>query len=307
MLKSLQQKWKVSGWQFFTILLVFAITGTTTAFLSKAFPGWLGFNDQTPAVWKWLLRIGILLIGYQLILLSVAFLLGQFAFFWQFEKKLLQRLHIMKTEGITDNSFSTSHTKHTIHKLAIFASGAGSNAQQIINHFQNTPIQVALIVCNKPEAGVIAIAQKEGIPLLQIEKEPFFRGDAYLPRLQEAGISMIILAGFLWKVPEVLIHAFPRRIINIHPALLPKYGGKGMYGAKVHGAVIEGGEKETGITIHYVDEHYDNGDIIFQATCPVEPGDTPGTLAQRVHALEHQHFPAVIERLIMETTNSNNT
>ena len=234
MLKSLQQKWKVSGWQFFTILLVFAITGTTTAFLSKAFPGWLGFNDQTPAVWKWLLRIGILLIGYQLILLSVAFLVGQFAFFWQFEKKLLQRLHIMKTEGITDNSCNTIPAKHTIHKLAVFASGAGSNAQQIINHFRNTPVQVALIVCNKPEAGVIAIAQKEDIPLLQIEKEPFFRGDAYLPQLQEAGISMIILAGFLWKVPGVLIQAFPRRIINIHPALLPKYGGKGMYGTKVH-------------------------------------------------------------------------
>jgi phosphoribosylglycinamide formyltransferase-1 len=119
-----------------------------------------------------------------------------------------------------------------------------------------------------------------------------------LPQLKEAGITMIILAGFLWKIPQQLIIAFPRRIINIHPALLPKYGGKGMYGAKVHQAVIEAGEKETGITIHYVDEHYDNGDIIFQATCPVDPDDTPEKLAQRIHILEHQHFPLVIESLL---------
>lgn len=185
-------------------------------------------------------------------------------------------------------------------KLAVFASGAGSNAQKIINHFKDKTknAEVTLIICNKPGAGVLQVAQQENIPSLLIEKENFFRGTAYVPELKEIGIDFIVLAGFLWKIPQPLIDAYPRRIINIHPALLPNYGGKGMYGAFVHQAVINAGEKESGITIHYVDEHYDHGDIILQEKCFIEPGETAETLAQKIHILEHRHYPLVVEQLV---------
>ena len=184
-------------------------------------------------------------------------------------------------------------------RIAIFASGAGSNAQKIIDHFRDSDrIKVSLVVCNKPGAGVLQIAAKEEIPSLVIEKEKFFRGNAYTDELKEAGIDFIILAGFLWKIPAALIRAYPGKIINIHPALLPAYGGKGMYGHHVHQAVIDHQEKESGITIHYVDEQYDHGDIIFQAKCPVLASDTADSLAGRIHQLEHQHYPAVIEQLL---------
>ncbi|MGZ3852512.1 MAG: phosphoribosylglycinamide formyltransferase [Flavisolibacter sp.] len=183
--------------------------------------------------------------------------------------------------------------------LVIFASGAGSNAQQIINYFRDSPLaQVSLVVCNKPGAGVISIAEKEKIPVLLIEKERFFKGDGYLPELRSFKTDLIILAGFLWKIPQVLIDAYPKHIINIHPALLPKYGGKGMYGQYVHEAILNAGEIESGITIHYVDEHYDNGDIVFQTACPVLESDSSETLAARIHQLEHLHYPLVIEELL---------
>ncbi|MBX2922016.1 MAG: phosphoribosylglycinamide formyltransferase [Chitinophagaceae bacterium] len=183
--------------------------------------------------------------------------------------------------------------------LALFASGAGSNAQKIINYFRDHPaIKVTLIVSNKPQAGVLQIAQRENIASLIIERENFFRGDGYTGELKALDIHWIILAGFLWKVPLSLIQAFPGKIINIHPALLPKYGGKGMYGHFVHEAVIAAGEKESGITIHYVDEQFDHGQHILQATCPVEPGDTPDILAKKVQVLEHKHYPEIIEKLI---------
>ena len=183
--------------------------------------------------------------------------------------------------------------------LAIFASGAGSNAEKIIAHFKgNDRVQVALIVCNKPTAGVLEIAQKWGIKTHLIEKEGFFSEKSCLLALKEHQIDFIVLAGFLWKMPEAVVAAYPKKIVNIHPALLPKYGGKGMYGDRVHAAVLAAGEKESGISIHYVDEQYDEGDIIFQATCPVEEADTPETLASKVHALEHAHFAQVIEELV---------
>jgi phosphoribosylglycinamide formyltransferase-1 len=186
-------------------------------------------------------------------------------------------------------------------RIAVFASGAGSNAQALINYFKDSNIAtVALIVCNKRGAGAISIAEKENIPLLFIEKESFFQGNAYLPFLQEEGIGFIALAGFLWKIPQSLIDAYPRRIVNLHPALLPKYGGKGMYGHFVHEAVINAGEVETGITIHFVDEQYDNGDIIFQTACPVLPGDGPEDIAGRIHRLEHLHYPRVVEEVLKQ-------
>jgi len=187
-----------------------------------------------------------------------------------------------------------------MHKIAIFASGAGSNAKKIIEYFEgHRLITVSLIVCNKPDAGVLKIADQTGIPTLLIEKEKFFRGNAYTDELKERGIGFIVLAGFLWKIPDTLIKAYPGKIINIHPALLPNYGGKGMYGGFVHEAVITNKDKESGITIHYVDEHYDHGDIIFQARCPIEETDSPESLAKKIHALEHKYYPEVIEKTIL--------
>ncbi|TMI92168.1 MAG: phosphoribosylglycinamide formyltransferase [Bacteroidetes bacterium] len=188
-------------------------------------------------------------------------------------------------------------------QIAIFSSGTGSNAKKIIDHLlslkkkNNAAPVVSLIVCNKPEAGVLKIAAENNIPSLLIEKEKFFRGNAYIEELKAADIDFIILAGFLWKVPVALIKAFHRKMINIHPALLPKYGGKGMYGNFVHEAVITNKEKESGITIHYVDEVYDHGQIILQATCLVSDDDTPETLAKKVQVLEHRHFPAAVSLL----------
>src|SRR5207237_10726070 len=152
------------------------------------------------------------------------------------------------------------------------------------NH-EHTSIE--LIVSNNPSAGVLNIAAREHIPTLIIEKERFFRGDGYVPDLKSKQIEFIVLAGFLWKIPSSILLAYPNSIINIHPALLPAYGGKGMYGMNVHSAVLQSGDKESGITIHYVDEHYDNGDIIFQDRCPVLPSDTPESLAEKIHKLEH--------------------
>jgi phosphoribosylglycinamide formyltransferase-1 len=184
-------------------------------------------------------------------------------------------------------------------QIAVFASGAGSNAARMIDYFRHhATIVIRLIVCNKPGAGVLGIAEKEGIPVLMIEKEVFFRGNAYVDELRTAGIDWIVLAGFLWKVPSALVAAYRGRIINIHPALLPKYGGKGMYGRYVHEAVIAAREKETGITIHYVDELYDHGQVVFQAAVELGPEDTPETVAQKVHRLEYEHFPKIIEEVI---------
>lgn len=183
-------------------------------------------------------------------------------------------------------------------RIAVFASGAGTNAAKIVEQFRHHhSIRVSLIVCNKPDAGVLTVAVTEHIPHLIIGKEKFYRGNGYADELLDTKIDMIVLAGFLWKIPSTLIKAFPGKIINIHPALLPRYGGKGMYGHHVHQAVIDNKEKESGITIHYVDEQYDHGQIIFQATCPVFENDTPGSLAIRVQQLEHEHYPKVISEL----------
>ncbi len=182
--------------------------------------------------------------------------------------------------------------------MAIFASGAGSNAQKIIDHFRySADATVHLIVCNNPVAGVLDIALSENINVLLIEKTKF-KNTGYISELKSAGIEFIVLAGFLWKLPEILIKSFSGKIINIHPALLPAYGGKGMYGNAVHRAVITAKEKQSGITIHYVDEEYDHGKIILQVSCPVTEGDTEEILAKKIHELEHKYYPAEIERIL---------
>lgn len=187
----------------------------------------------------------------------------------------------------------------SVKKIAVFASGSGTNTARIADYFrEHKQVKLALVVSNRPEAGVIKIASKENIPTLLVEKERFFRGDAYIPEFKKAGIDHIVLAGFLWKIPVKLLESFPGRIINIHPALLPKFGGKGMYGQHVHSAVISNKETESGISIHFIDEIYDHGKLIFQARCPVEPNDTPETLARRVQQLEQEHYAKVIEDLL---------
>jgi len=183
-------------------------------------------------------------------------------------------------------------------RIAVFASGTGTNASRLIEYFrENMAGEVVLVVCNKPGAGVIAVAEKAGIPVLIIEKERFIV-DGYVSELKSAGIDFLILAGFLWKLPSPLIAAWAHRILNIHPALLPKYGGKGMYGERVHRAVLDAGDLESGITIHEVDEQYDHGPTVFQARCPVLKTDSPESLAARIHELEHRYYPEVAERFI---------
>lgn len=323
MFKRLQEKWGVSTRQFWIIFFVFGLTGTTTAFITRFITGWLGMDASTHWISKISLRLGMLLFGYQFILLGYAALLGQWSFFWKYEKKLLGKLGILpKTNGKikpypTKNPLpSTPEGKLFIQegistvptntkdfpartRLAIFASGTGTNAEKIILHFKIHPyIKVALVVSNKPGAGVLSIARAHGIPELLLEREPFFNGDGYAGYLKNQGINFIVLAGFLWKIPETLIAAYPDKIINIHPALLPNYGGKGMYGNRVHASVIAAGDKESGITIHYVNENFDEGKPIFQAKCLIEEGETADSLAKKIHQLEHVHFPKIIEQLL---------
>jgi len=292
MFNRLQQKWKVNGLQVALILSTFAIGGSLTGYVGRKL---MNLFDIGPE-WLWIV-VYILLVTllWPLAVLVVSIPFGQFRFFIRYLKKMGRRMGIISRE-----SGVGSRELGAVKRIAIFASGAGSNAQKIIDHFrEKSQVEIALIVCNKPGAGVLEIAEKEGIPALLIEKERFFRGDAYIQVLKEKNIDLIVLAGFLWKIPVALIRAYPGKIVNIHPALLPKYGGKGMYGQFVHAAVIAAGEKESGITIHYVDEHYDHGDVIFQASCPVEVGDTVAVLAKRIHELEHKYFPVVVEELIM--------
>ena len=188
--------------------------------------------------------------------------------------------------------------KREIKHIAIFASGTGSNAQKIIDYFKNSAIiKISLIVCNNPNAGVIKIAANSGIPVLLIEKE-LFRLTGYISELRKQKIDFIVLAGFLWKIPEILIEAFPHKIINIHPALLPAYGGKGMYGKAVHSAVLAAKEKQSGITVHYVDDKYDHGEIIFQSICSVDDQDTVESLSKKIHELEHKFYAKQIEKLL---------
>ena len=186
--------------------------------------------------------------------------------------------------------------------IAIFASGGGSNARSIIAHFKDSAIaRVALVVSNKPDAGVLNIAAENGIPTAIIQRKSFYETDDLLEVVRTHHIDFIALAGFLWLVPQYLVAAFPKKIVNIHPALLPAYGGKGMYGMHVHTAVKVAGEKESGMTIHYVNDHYDEGDIIFQAKVALSENDTPEDIARKVLTLEHRHFPQVIETLLTDT------
>ncbi len=185
--------------------------------------------------------------------------------------------------------------------IAIFASGSGTNAETIIKYFDNNKnISVSRIFCNKENAYVLTRAKNLTIPTLVFNKKIFYDSDIILNQLKNDKTDLIVLAGFLWLVPDNILKKYKNRIINIHPALLPKYGGKGMYGSKVHEAVVNAKEKESGITIHLVNEVYDDGKIIFQGKCIVEQSDTPDSLAAKIHKLEHKHYPQVIEQILTE-------
>ena len=185
--------------------------------------------------------------------------------------------------------------------IAVFASGSGTNTEKIILHFQNNDaIKIILIISNKADAFVLKRAKKHQIPTIILNREEFYDTENIVDQLNSYKIDLIVLAGFMWLVPTYLIRAFPDKMINIHPALLPRFGGKGMYGLHVHKAVLNAKEKETGITIHYVNEVYDEGKTIFQTRCTVSKDDTPETLAERVHQLEYEYYPVVIERLMSE-------
>jgi len=279
-IQSLQEKWKVGSGQFWLIILTFALGGSLSGRLCSYLLKMV-FLEKNWAFW--LIYPLFLTILWPFSVIFVSFFTGQFRFFKGYLSRVGSRL------------FGRGKPFH----IAIFASGAGSNARKIIEYFENKGlrIKVSLIVCNVPGAGVLEIAEEKGIPSLMINKSDF-AANGYVESLKNAGIDFIVLAGFLWKVPEVLVRAYPKAIINIHPALLPKYGGKGMYGARVHEAVIAAGEKESGITIHWVNENYDEGAIIFQAKCSIDANDTADTLANKIHALEHAHFATTIEKLL---------
>ena len=300
-INKLQQKWGVGPVQFWLIMTTFALGGSLSGYLNKQILKLL-FLDKNLAYW--LIYPLLLTILWPFSVIFVSFLTGQFSFFKGYLGRIWGRL-------------SGGPSTSPIH-VAIFASGTGTNAKKIIEYFENksTSIKISLIVCNVPGAGVLDIAESKGIPTLMINKTEF-ASTGYVESLHNADIHFIVLAGFLWKVPEVLVNAYQpgmkidssvvngkvnnaRGIINIHPALLPNYGGKGMYGSHVHEAVVAAGEKETGITIHWVDAHYDEGDIILQEKCSIDATDTPATVAQKIHVLEHQYFAPTIEQLLLK-------
>lgn len=188
-------------------------------------------------------------------------------------------------------------------KLAIFASGSGSNAEKIVKYFRDNPeVDVKLIVSNNPNAFVLERAQNLGVDSHCFSRKSFYESQDLLQVLNDYQVDFIVLAGFMWLVPAYLVDAYKSKIVNIHPALLPKFGGKGMYGDHVHKAVKESAETETGITIHWVNEKYDDGNVIFQATCSISPADTPDSIAEKVHQLEYEHYPLVIESVLKKSS-----
>lgn len=303
MLKKLQDKWKVNGKNVLLILVTFAAGGSLCGIAGKKIMNFTGLEKG----FLWLVTYVIILtIIWPICVLLISFPLGQFNFFTNYIGKIVKRFGGKAVFGsgqlAIGNKQPVVGNEQT--RLAIFASGTGTNAEKIIVHFKNNfTIKIVLIVCNNPDAGVLEIAKKNNIDILLIEKQRFVSGDNYINELIKYKIHWIILAGFLWKLPVALVKAWPLRIINIHPALLPGYGGKGMYGQHVHQAIIAAGEKESGISIHYVDELYDNGEIIMQVRCQINPSDNAETLAQKIYLLEHHHFATVIEQEILKAKN----
>ncbi|MDR1227253.1 MAG: phosphoribosylglycinamide formyltransferase [Prevotellaceae bacterium] len=188
-----------------------------------------------------------------------------------------------------------------MNNIAIFASGSGTNAENIIRYFNFHPqkgAKVVMLYANKPEVYALIRAKKLGVPTHVFDRDTFYSSNEILAELNRLEVALIVLAGFLWLMPHNIVEAFPNKIVNVHPALLPKFGGKGMYGMNVHKAVKEAGERETGITVHYVNKEYDSGSIIFQAKCSVEKSDSPEAIAEKIHLLEQENFPRTVEEVL---------
>ena len=294
MFKKLQQKWGVNGINMALIITTFAFGGSACAKIAGFFLKLTSLEKNT--IW-WIIYILLVTVLWPICVIIISFPLGQFKFFKNYLFRIWSKMSGKTTKIEIKNAIYTK--KHT--KIAIFASGKGSNAENIISYFyKNRIAEVSLIVTDNAEARVLDIAKKNNIPVMILSKEDRNNYTSCINNLLNHKIDFIVLAGYLKKIPISLIHQFPNKIINIHPALLPKYGGKGMYGAKVHQAVIENNEIESGITIHYVDEIYDHGKIIFQEKCEIENGETAESLADKIHILEHKNFPRVIAEIIQK-------
>lgn len=279
MLKKLQERWKVNGWNLLLVLCTFALGGSLCGYAGRKLLLMTGLEKGILWIILYILLVTLL---WPLCVLIISIPLGQFRFF----KNYISRIwHKMRGHGAI--------------KVAIFASGSGTNAEKIIRHFAgHKKVKIALVVCNKPGAGVLQIAQDNGINTLIINNKDLDEPETLLHTFRQEGIGFLVLAGFLKQLPGPLVKAYQNRIVNIHPALLPAYGGKGMYGHFVHEAVIANREKQSGISIHYVDELYDHGETIFQATCKVADNDTAASLAKKVQQLEHEHYPVVLEKIL---------
>lgn len=281
MLDKLKKRWGVNGWNLVLIITTFAVGGSSCGFLSRQVLLSFGWEKDG---WWYLAYVVLMTLTWPLCVLLVSIPLGQYRFFSNYLKRM-------------GRHFSGGKKKI---RVAILASGSGSNARAILAYFQHhASIEIALILTNKADAGVRDHAQQFGVPNLVFNRADFQGKESILPILQKHDIQWVVLAGFLWKMPEVLVGTYPGKILNIHPALLPDFGGKGMYGIHVHRAVLEARKTKSGITIHEVDGQYDHGRHLFQATCRVFPTDTATDLAARVLQLEHRYFAPVIEARIL--------
>lgn len=285
MFQKLQSKWKVSSGRLLLIIITFALGGSLCGYAGRKLLGLTSLDKGFLWVILYILLITVL---WPLCVLIISIPLGQFSFFRRYLKRIFSRMSGRATVAET--------------AVAVFASGAGSNAAKLIEQFNTTEAQkIKLVITNNPRAGVLEIAKKAGVPAEIIDLKNKTEEEstaAYLSLLEKYGISFIILAGYLKKIPAGVIKAYPQKIVNIHPALLPAYGGAGMYGMRVHEAVVAAQEPESGISIHYVDEIYDHGKIIAQYKCTLSADETPASLAQKIHALEHAHFGKTVAGLL---------
>ena len=290
MFQKLQSKWKVTGGRLLLIIVTFALGGSLCGYAGRKI---LQLTSLEKGFLWILLYVLLITLLWPVCVLIISIPLGQFSFFRQYLRRIFARMSGRKMNN------------HTIVNAAIFASGAGSNAEKLAQYFKSTfpdRIKTGVIITNNPKAGVLNVAAKEGIPSEVIDlknKSEEGATQAYFDILKNHHVDFIILAGYLKKIPSAVIKAYPEKIINIHPALLPAYGGAGMYGRRVHEAVVAAREKESGITIHFVDEIYDHGKVIFQAKCTLEESDTADALAKKIHALEHVHFGRVAAEVML--------
>ena len=297
MFKRLQQKWKVSKGRLILVLLTFALGGSLCGYTGRKLLDFLEMDKG--AIWL-ILYILFITILWPVVVILVSIPLGQFRFFKKYLVRVFSRIsgHIPPKETLLS----------TIN-IAIFASGAGSNTKKIIEELpglfakknKTLTVQVTALITDNPSAGVLDIAQEHNIPAEIIKlknKDQDYQGEGYLSLLRKHSIDFIVLAGYLKKIPVAVIKAYPKKIVNIHPSLLPAYGGGGMYGMRVHEAVLAAGETQSGISIHEVDEIYDHGQIIFRAACPVYLTDTASSLADKIRELEHAHYAEVIAEIL---------